>query len=50
LVVPAQITAGLGVATLPDHAPDGASLIRAAGGRLDVNGTGSPHLRQVPTS
>ena len=28
--VTAHITASLGVATLPDHAPDGASLIRAA--------------------
>jgi diguanylate cyclase (GGDEF)-like protein len=28
--VTAHITASLGVATLPDHADDGASLIRAA--------------------
>ena len=28
--VTAHITASLGVATLPDHAADGASLIRAA--------------------
>ena len=28
--VTAHVTASLGVATLPDHAPDGASLIRAA--------------------